>query len=385
MKRLLIIFAAVVAITCNAQQWTGTWATATEAPGKGDMPKTSLANRTLRQIIHVSLGGKTLRLKLSNEFSHQAVDIKAVYIADASGAWHIDTKSAKYLKFAGKKNITIEAGKTVISDALNYELKPLQRLAVTISYGDNVPNTATCHRGSRTTSYIIEGEGKPKADFTAAETLEHWYNISSLDVLTDERPRCVVALGNSITDGRGTTNDAQNRWTDFLAENAEGKMGVLNLGIGGTCMTMAPWQNCGRVRFDHDVLGQTGVTDLIVFYGVNDIGGAKGQYEVVADSLIHTYQTFIRKAHNNGMRIYLATITAFGKSFYASHFHEATRQVVNDWIRSCKDADGIIDFDAATRNPAHPDCCLPQYQSDWLHLNPAGYELLGKIAWNKIK
>ena len=376
-------------LTCFAQQtmagdgWVGTWATAVEPTTLKDMPHFSLAGRSIRQIIHVSVGGSELRLQLSNVYSSVSVEIKSVFVADAKEGSEIDVRTARYLKFNGKQKFVIKAGESVYSDAFSYPLKPLQRLAITVCYGDSVPECGTSHRGSRTTSYIYTGTAKPKTRFVGTEDVEHWYNIAALDV-KGEAP-VVACLGNSITDGRGTTTNAQNRWTDFLAEGLDGKMGVLNLGIGGNCVLRNGLSDPAVKRFDRDILGQRGVKALIIFEGVNDIGGSKGNAEQVAQELINAYVEFIDKAHEKGIKVFLGTITPFGKSFYESRFHEACRLVVNDWIRSTKKADGVIDFDEHVRDPQQPTQLLEEYSDDWLHLNPKGYEVMGKFAAEQIK
>lgn len=246
------IFLAIVALsllttatTVSAQNvWKGTWATAVEWTGKGDMPKESLSNRSCRQVVHVSFGGKELRLKLSNEFGKTPVEIKSAYIADTNDGciWFVKDKTAKYLSFGGKKAVTIQEGEVIYSDEIKYNLKAGQLLTVTIDYGKNTPENATSHRGSRTTSYIVNGLKKtPKPMdkcFNDGEKVDHWYNLSAIEVKTSEEVPVVAVLGNSITDGRGSTTNKQNRWTDFLSDalNQEKSYGVLNLGIGGNCV-----------------------------------------------------------------------------------------------------------------------------------------------------
>lgn len=388
MKRKSLIFISLLFLSMARQAkaddgWAGTWATAVEPTTLKDMPAFSLAGRSIRQIIHVSLGGSQLRLQLSNVYSSVPVEIKSVFIADAGEGSDIDVRSARYLKFNGRQKCVIPAGDSLYSDVLNYPLKPLQRLAVTVCYGDSVPECGTSHRGSRTTSYIYNGTAKPKTRFTGTEDVEHWYNIAALDVKA-EAP-VVACLGNSITDGRGTTTDAQNRWTDFLAEALDGQVGVLNLGIGGNCVLRNGLSDPAVKRFNRDILGQRGVTKLIIFEGVNDIGGSIGNAEQVAQELIKVYGEMIEKAHAKGIKVYMGTITPFGKSFYESRFHEAARMVVNDWIRSNRQADGIIDFDALVRDPQHPSQLREEFSDDWLHLNPKGYEAMGKFAAEQIR
>lgn len=366
--------------------WTGTWATAVEYTGPSDMPAKSLSDRSVREIIHVSIGGDVLRMQLSNVFGNEDVEIRSVFIADAKDSCDIDVKSAKYLTFSGKKNVRIEAGKDVYSDNITYKLQPLQRLAVTICYGKLTPEHATSHRGSRTTSYIINGEAKPKTKFVGeVEKLDHWYNIAALDVMASKETPVVAALGNSITDGRGTTTNLQNRWTDRLAEALDGKVGVLNLGIGGNSVLRGGLSQPALVRFDRDILGQRGVKTLIIYEGVNDIGGARENSQkdnsiAKANELIEAYKTMAEKAHAAGMKVYIATICPFKGNGYYTFFHEAARQTVNEWIRNQKVADGVIDFDAQVRDENDPAKLRKELSDDWLHLNPAGYQVMGEYA-----
>ncbi len=388
MKKLIITsaLALLAAIGLQAQtKWTATWATAIEAPlAESDMPKTSMTNSTLRQVIHVSIGGDKLRMQLSNEKSQQPVEIKSVYIADTDGGKAIDQKTAKYLTFNGSRSATIEPGKAVYTDVAQYKLKPLQRLSVTISYG-NTPVKATTHRGSRTTSYLAQGEVAPKADFAEVEKFEHWYSIAALEVEAPASTRCIACLGNSITDGRGTTTDAQNRWTDVLAEQLGGKVAVINLGIGGNCVITGGLSAPASERFDRDILAQQGVTDLIIFEGVNDLSGIKDDGAETVRWLKKFYRLFAKKAKEKGMRVYGGTIMPFKNSFAYSETHEKARQEVNQWIRTAPDYDGVIDFDKATADPADPEALMENLQSDWLHPNADGYKLMGECAAKAFK
>lgn len=368
----------LIAQAVSAQHWTGTWATAVEKTGDKDMPhQTVLANNSLREIVHVSLGGEVLRLELSNYFGNGDVEIKSVYIADAEEGPAINAKTAKYLKFNGKQSVTIAEGKSVFSDALKYHLQPLQRLSVTINYGV-APKNATSHRGSRTRSYIMEGESKPNKEFQVAEVVEHWYNIAAIDVDVQGK-ECVACLGNSITDGRGTTTDAQNRWTDVCAEALHGEVGVLNLGIGGNCVVQGGIGLPAVERFDHDIMAQRGLTAVIIYEGINDIGGSK-RAETTARLLISAYETFIEKAHKAGLKAYGATITQIANTGHWSYFHEAVRQTVNEWIRTSGKFDAVIDFDRLMQDPDNPIQMNPAYQYDRLHPNAEGYKRMGEEA-----
>lgn len=283
----------------------------------------------------------------------------------------------------------------MVSDVADYHLRPLQRLAITICYG-RAPQHATSHRGSRTTSYIMQGGVKPKQAFVTSERVDHWYNIAAIEVEVAEdekeasgdkvdgvkneaRPAVVAIIGNSITDGRGSTTNAQNRWTDAMAETLQGKVGVLNLGIGGNCVVRGGLSQPASQRFDRDVLGQTGVTHVIILEGVNDIGWSPNA-EQISKELIENFQTFIRKCHERGLKVYGATITPFGRSDYFSHFHEAARQTVNDWIRDSGAFDGVLDFDQLMRDKDVPTQLRAEWQEDWLHPNAAGYKAMGIYA-----
>lgn len=388
-KLTILLLAAAMSMTISAQQknsptsvWEATWATAIEFTGPSDMPASSLSNRAIRQIIHVSKGGTQLQLKLSNVHSKEPVDIKSVFIADAKEASDIDAKTAKYVTFNGKRNITIEPGKDITSDVIGYNLKPLQLLSITINYGESTPVNASSHRGSRTTSYIIKGVAKPKTKFIDAEKVDHWYNIASLDVLRSNpaEANAIVVLGNSITDGRGSTTNKQNRWTDAMAEALGGETSVLNLGIGGNSVLWGGLSEPAVKRFNRDILEQQGVKTLIIFQGVNDIGGSRGNSEEVAKKLTEAYKSFIDQGHARGWKVIGATITPFKGNSYYSFFHEAARQVVNEWIRTSGAFDAVIDFDELVRDPQDPTKLKAEYSDDWLHLNPTGYAAMGKLA-----
>lgn len=314
LKSFFFLAALCVNIHTMAQQpteWVGSWAAAAEFTGKGDMPKEPLTNRSLREVVRVSIAGDCFKLRLSNEFSKQPVEIKSVFIADALDSCDIVKKSARYLSFGGKKAVTIAPGECAVSDVCNYPLKALQLLAVTINYGAT-PENATSHRGSRTTSYIISGEAKPKTSFANAEKVDHWYSIASIDV-PRKGQECIAIIGNSITDGRGSTTNKQNRWPDQMATAlaAQGKKeyAMLNLGIGGNCVVRGGLSEPALKRFDRDILAQNGVTSVVIFEGINDIGGSKGRSEQMAQQLIEAFQEMIGKAHARGLKVYLATIT----------------------------------------------------------------------------
>lgn len=217
--------------------------------------------------------------------------------------------------------------------------------------------------------------------------VDHWYNISAIDIYGDTES-AVAVLGNSITDGRGSTTNMQNRWTDILATNlqAAGKdLAVLNLGIGGNCVLNGGLGTPAMKRYDRDILEQRGVSAVVIFEGVNDLGSINGNSEAMAANLIEAYQQMAKKARERGYKVYGATITPFGGHSYFTFFREAARQTVNEWIRTSGIFDGVIDFDKLMRNPSEPSKLKADLQDDWLHPNAAGYKVMGEYAAKIIK
>ena len=378
-----------------AQNWVGTWATAPQTVVRSFMPYNNcMTNRSVRQVVKVSIGGDVIRLKLSNIYSMQPVEIRSIYIAHAKDSFSIDAKSAQYFKFGNSYKTVIPAGKQIVSDALKFNLRNLERVAITINY-TSAPEVPTVHMGSRTTSYIMKGVTNAHSNFEKAFRENHWYNISGIDVYTMSNNMSAIAImGNSITDGKCSTDNAQNRWPDVMSEMLQLKhkitnQGVLNLGIGNNRVTVpGGFGALAKERFDRDILMQSGVKKVIIFEGINDIGAAKsGNSETVARQIIESIQGMVRKAKARKMKVYLGTITPFRGAGYYSHFHEAARLYVNDWIRSqAKKVDGILDFAKLLQDPNDDRRMKREYASnDWLHPNPAGYKAMGIYAADIIK
>ena len=397
MKRLFVLFMVFCAISTYslAQNWVGTWATAPQTVVRSFMPYNNcMTNRSVRQVVKVSIGGDVIRLKLSNIYSMQPVEIRSIYIAHAKDSFSIDAKSAQYFKFGNSYKTVIPAGKQIVSDALKFKLRNLERVAITINY-TSAPEVPTVHMGSRTTSYIMKGVTNAHSNFEKAFRENHWYNISGIDIYTMSNNMSAIAImGNSITDGKCSTDNAQNRWPDVMSEMLQLKhkitnQGVLNLGIGNNRVTVpGGFGALAKERFNRDILMQSGVKKVIIFEGINDIGAAKsGNSETVARLLIESIQGMVRKAKARKMKVYLGTITPFKGAGYYSHFHEAARLYVNDWIRSqAKNVDGILDFAKLLQDPNDDRRMKREYASnDWLHPNPAGYKAMGIYAANIIK
>ena len=397
MKRLLVFLMMFCALSTYslAQNWVGTWATAPQTVVKSFMPYNNcMTNRSVRQVIKVSIGGDVIRLKLSNIYSMQPVEIRSIYIAHAKDSSDIDAKTAQYFKFGNSYKTVIPAGKQIVSDALKFKLRNLERVAITINY-TSAPEIPTVHMGSRTTSYIMKGVTNAHSNFEKAFRENHWYNISGIDVYTMSNNISAIAIiGNSITDGKCSTDNAQNRWPDVMSEMLQLKhkitnQGVLNLGIGNNRITVpGGFGALAKERFDRDILMQSGVKKVIIFEGINDIGAARsGSSETVARQIIESIQGMVKKAKARKMKVYLGTITPFKGAGYYTHFHEAARLYVNDWIRSqAKNVDGILDFAKLLQDPNDDRRMKREYASnDWLHPNPTGYKAMGIYAADIVK
>nr|WP_294714028.1 SGNH/GDSL hydrolase family protein [Prevotella sp.] len=397
MKRLLVLLMVFCALSTYslAQNWVGTWATAPQTVVRSFMPYNNcMTNRSVRQVVKVSIGGNVIRLKLSNIYSMQPVEIRSIYIAHAKDSFAIDAKTAQYFKFGNSYKTVIPAGKQIVSDALKFNLRNLERVAITINY-TSAPEIPTVHMGSRTTSYIMKGVTNAHSNFAKAFRENHWYNISGIDVYTMSNNMSAIAIiGNSITDGKCSTDNAQNRWPDVMSEMLQLKhkitnQGVLNLGIGNNRVTVpGGFGALAKERFDRDILMQNGVKKVIIFEGVNDIGAARnGSSETVARQIIESIQGMVKKAKARKMKVYLGTITPFKGAGYYTHFHEAARLYVNDWIRSqAKNVNGILDFAKLLQDSNDDRRMKREYASnDWLHPNPTGYKAMGIYAADIVK
>jgi len=347
-------------------------------------PSPGLTNNSLRQIVRVSIGGDTLQVRFSNEFSTSVVTMKSVQIAVSTGGTTINVSTNEELKFNGNSEVSMNAGVAVTSDPIAFNLTPRMDLAITIYFGQT-STTVTGHPGSRTTSYILAGNTTTITDFTGAVTTEHWYNINAINVLTPSTAACVAILGNSITDGRGSTTNLQNRWTDIFSESllknsSTQHVSVLNLGVGGNCVLSGGLGPTGVNRYDRDILNQQGVRWTIVFEGVNDIGGVRSATAATttANNLIAAYKQMIVKAHTKNIMIYGGTILPFKGNSYYNQYSELCRSTVNQWIRSKGNYDAFIDFDKTMRNPQDTTRLVSTYQNDGLHPDAAGYKTMGE-------
>lgn len=374
-----------------AKHWVATWATAEQVVEPHNCPPApGLEGNSIRQIVQTSISGKEVRVKFSNEFSQGPVTINAVEIAQAATAGSssdIIEGTEVSLTFGGNKSVTIEPGKLVTSDPVKFPMAERQNVAITMHMGQASSTSVTGHPGSRTDSYIAEGQ---TSDFTGAVKTAHWYIINAIEIKAEKKARAVVVLGNSITDGRGSTTNEQNRWTDnlsrrLLANKKTRRVSVLNMGLGGNCVLQGGLGPTGKSRYPRDLFQQEGVKYIILFEGVNDLGG-RGDAIAKANQIIEVYKQIIDEAHERGIKVYGAPVMQFKGNNYYSENHEAGRQQLNEWIRTSGCFDGVIDFDAAMGNPDDPAQLNPKYlfENDYLHPNAEGYVQMGNCIDLKL-
>ncbi|MFP5237461.1 MAG: SGNH/GDSL hydrolase family protein [Acidobacteriota bacterium] len=381
--------------------WVTSWGASQQIPEPYNaLPKDDLRDATVRQIFHLSVGGSMLRVHLSNAFGTTAVHFTAVHIArpvlPVSGA--IDAASDRALTFDGKADVIVPPGAEFVSDPIPFTAAPLSDVAVTFHL-DTPPARETSHPGSRETTYYVHGDFVSAASFVEPKQVEHWFQVSEIDVQGKKNAAAVVALGDSITDGHASTTNGNDRWTDILARRLQADkktraIGVSNQGIGGNHLLTDGLGPNVLARFDRDVLAPAGVKWVIVFEGVNDLGGlarnpnaTPEDHARLVQRMIAAYEQIIARAHAHGLRVYGATITPFvGSGYYhPGPASEADREQVNAWIRAAGHFDAVIDLDAVMRDPQHPDRLLPAYDcGDHLHPGPAGYKAMGDAVPLKL-
>jgi len=376
-----------------AGSWVGSWASSQQIPEpRNALPAQALRDATLRQIVHLTIGGRELRVRLSNAFGTTPLTILAVHVARplSKRTGSIDLASDRALTFAGSSSVTIPAGADYYSDPVAFDAPTLSDVAVTL-YLATPPQQQTSHPGSRETSFLVHGDHVADATLSGATMMAHWFFISGIDVKESAPGAAIVTLGDSITDGHATGDNTDTRWPDDLARRLQSSaatrnLSVLNVGTGGNRLLLDGLGPNALARFDRDVLAQAGVRYLIVLEGVNDLGEATrlapisaAQHAALVHRMIGAYEQIILRAHSRGIRVIGGTISPYrGSDYYhPSPASEADRQAVNAWIRRPGHFDAVIDFDRVVRDPRHPDRLLPAYDcGDHLHPSPAGYRAM---------
>jgi lysophospholipase L1-like esterase len=377
--------------TPAAVRWIGTWAAAQQVPEPANaLAAADMTDATLREVVHLSLGGRELRVRFSNVFGTGPLHIAAAHLARPAGAGGIDPASDTPLTFSGHPDVTIPAGADYLSDPARFDAPALSDLAITV-YLDRPPRGETSHPGSRSTTYLVHGDEVSAVTLVRPRTIDHWFEISGVDVVAPAAARAVVALGDSITDGHAAITNRNTRWTDFLAgdlqaHRATRDVAVLNEGIGGNRLLNDGLGPSALARFDRDVLAQAGVRYLIVLEGINDLGTLtregevpKAVHQALVRRMIGAYRQIVERAHAHGIEVYGATIMPDGgnASYHPDAESEADRESVNAWIRAPGHFDAVIDFDRITRDPVAPERLAAAVDSgDHLHPGPAGYKAM---------
>ncbi|WP_044563205.1 SGNH/GDSL hydrolase family protein [Azospirillum sp. B4] len=376
----------------EATKWVGSWMTAAQAGDANSAPPApGFADATLRQVVHLSLGGQRVRLRLSNAFGTAPLTIPGIHVAlsakEGSGpSAAIRPGSDHALTFDGQASVTIPAGGAVWSDPVDLAVPDRADLAVSLRLKD-VPDTVTGHPGSRATSFVAPGDALAATDLPGAATVTHWYVLTGVDVQAPATANAVVVLGDSITDGRDSTTDGDGRWPDALAKRLlQGKspVGVLNAGIGGNRLLLDGNGPRALDRLERDVLDQTAVRWLVVLEGINDLATAvkaaeRKEVGATPDAIIGAYRQIIDRAHARGLVVYGATILPCQGIGYCDPAMEPNRQKVNAWIRGGGAFDAVIDLDRTLDDPKNPGHLLPEADGgDHLHPGDTGYRLMAE-------
>ena len=389
------IFNATAAETTGSMQsnhhWVASWGAAQQLPEPtNELAAEHWRDASLRQIVHLTLGGKRFRVRISNAYGTAPLLLEgaSVALAQAPGKADVDAPTLRPLTFDGRANVMIPAGAEYYSDTIAMELKPVADLAVSL-YFKGEPARQTGHPGARTQSFLAKGNRVMEPTWTEPGKVTRWYALSDVEVQAPRGAGAIVAVGDSITDGYGVTTDGNNRWTDVLAARLreDGQaLGVVNAGIGGGRMLRDGLGTNLAARFDRDVLSRAGVTHALVFIGVNDFGSQHrntpdlpaDRAQLLADLKL-AHRQLAERAHAHGICMIGGTVTPYAGSeyYHPEPENEADRQALNEWVRHSGVFDAVADFDAALRDPAHPDRIRKDYDSgDGLHPSLAGYRAI---------
>lgn len=380
--------------------WVTTWTAMPQLTEESNMPPppftgtdSVLVDSTLRQTVRVSTGGERIRLSFSNEFGGAPLPLTQLSVAlpldGRAGASAVEPGSSQPLTFGGRASVTIPVGARYVSDPLDLPLEPGTILTVSAYLAEGqASRSITSHPGSRTTSHLTAGNHVDAADLPGATPVDHWYFLSAIEAFAAPPTATTAVLGDSLTDGRGSTTNGNDRWTDQFFDRLQAAadtdhIAVGNQAAGGNRVLHDGLGPSAISRLDRDVLGHSGVNRLILFEGVNDLGTAEAtepaQHQVV-DALLTAYDQIITRARAHGLQVYGATLLPFGgnESYDDPQgVRESARQEVNTWIRTSGRFDAVLDFDAAVRDPQQPERLAPSlHDGDWLHLNPEGYGVL---------
>ncbi len=387
----------VMAMPVRAENWISSWTANPQPQWDGNFTLETRVpfhfwNQTVRQVVRISLGGDNVRIKISNRYGNEPLLIGAASLALWAGKGQLVPGTAQALTFAGQSSIAIPVGASALSDPLAKSLPDLSEVAVDL-YLPQPTAPATFHWDGLQNGYIAAGNQAGAREFKAPAIMKPRVFLSAILVDSPTAKGVVVAFGDSITDGNSSTLNANHRWPDYLAARlAEFDIAVVNSGISGARLTLSMMGENALARFQQDVLGQPGVSSVIVLMGINDIGWpgtahAPNQPPVQAQDLIRIYQQLIAQAHVYGVRVIGATLTPFAGALekspvqnYYTDAKEKVRQAVNEWIRNSGAFDEVVDFDQLVRDPKQPTRIRKEYDSgDHLHLSDAGYKAIADM------
>ncbi|WP_254394016.1 SGNH/GDSL hydrolase family protein [Streptomyces buecherae] len=375
----------------NGKSWQGGWSTSVQQPGRGLFPNWSqqgFKEQTLRQVVRVSVGGTSARFKLSNRYGTAPLKVTGATVGRTDKGAAVREDTSRPLAFGKKESVTIPAGGEVFTDAVPLRVRALESLTVTL-YLHEPTGPATYHMAASATAYRATGDQRPdESGKPFTETSASWYYLADVEVRGrgDGRRDGVVTFGDSITDGMGSTIDANNRYPDDLAERfvrEEGPRSILNHGISGNMVTVGTpgTGESGVDRFAKDVLAEPGIRTVIVLEGINDIGlGGMGQIpDVSVEQLIAGHRDIIRQARAKGLKVIGSTLVPFKGAGYYTDRGETKRDELNKWIRTSGAYDEVVDLDKVLADPADEDRLLPAYDSgDHLHPSDAGYHAMAE-------
>ncbi len=388
----LLAWVLLLGAVAPGDRWVAGWSSAQQpAEGNAALPSDALRDATLRQVVRIQIAGDRMRVRFSNAFGTKPLRIDHATIARAPdpSAARIDPASLRVLRFGGAESATIPAGADYWSDPVALSVPAGADVAVSVHF-PQAPAGQTGHSGSRATSHYLGGDHTADADLPGAAKADHWYQLASVEIASPAARSALVVFGDSITDGYGVAANSNRRWTDALQRRLRGEAGlggmaVLNAGIGGNRLLEDGTGPNALARFDRDVLSHPGVTHAILLEGVNDLGVLTRDAPVSAEAhaalvarMIGAYRQMVARGRAHGIRVIGATITPYGRSAYyhPDAANEADRQAVNAWIRAPGHFDGVIDFDAALRDPAAPTRLRAAYDNDGLHPSLAGYQAM---------
>ncbi|PPQ98583.1 hypothetical protein CVT26_013765 [Gymnopilus dilepis] len=387
--------------------WVDTWVSMPQLTEFNNLPNPPFnqsglvfPNTTIRQTIHTSVGASQIRIRISNAFGVTNLPITAATVAlptgGKAGVSSIQTKTLQTITFSGEPGISIPDGGLAVSDVLNFKVEPQSMLTITLYLEQGqTTNSITSHPGSRTTSWYSFGNHVTAANLTdpSTQNVAHWFFISAVEAWVPKTTSSFAIVGDSITDGRGSDTDQNNRWPDLVLAKMQQNpltknIAVLNQAAGGNRILADGLGPAAVARIERDVLSHAGVKFAMIFEGVNDIGVAGtdvASQQLIGDQLIQAYKQIVARVHTFGIPIFAATITPFSAPAnvtiqpYSNPEREKTRQRINTFIKTSGLFDAVIDFDAIVRDPKIPSQLNPNFNSgDFLHPNDAGYSAIAK-------